>query len=102
MVPDNAFELRIFEGPQNFTHPGAWSITRVDQVPAGQQARRLDFLERGFFELPTYEIVRFEDAVAGSHVQPVQLEVFTKTRQAEEALQRARFHSADVLESHVV
>ena len=94
--------MRVFHGFENAREIRTRPVACSDQVVAGQQPRRTQYLGRRFFKFGFRELVVREAPVAGRAIQPVQLQVFFKSRQTHKSLECCGAHLQDVLETQMV
>src|SRR5438270_9245545 len=97
-----SFKLRVFHGFEDFFEARAGLVAGTDEVVTFYQWLGPDLGWRSFLQLAPGEVVQVELSVAGGAIYAMQLEMFLKTRQAEEALQGRIFHLGHVGEAHVV
>src|SRR5215467_5866367 len=101
-TPELPIELRLFDARQNLPQQGPGPIALFEQVISCQQFGRPHLIGRCFAHKLFHEIVGFQVSVARKTIEPVQIQMLFKLRQAYEAFQGGGLHPPYVLEPHVL
>src|SRR5437667_11483298 len=95
-------ELGILDRLQDLGKPWPRSETQFEEVVARDQPGGANLFLRRLFQKSTDEVMRPQIAMARQAIQPVQFEMFRKSRKPYKALQRRRLHLGDVPETQVI